>query len=66
MFGDTGLEYEWKTLVENLTEYKQLAWKNCEFAYSNTKFVSMMDFYYQICGCPRCMLTIFTFLHFLI
>ena len=37
MFGDTGLEYEWKTLVENLTEYKQLAWKNCEFEYSNTK-----------------------------
>ena len=37
IFGDTGLEYEWKTLVENLTEYKQLAWKNCEFAYWITK-----------------------------
>ncbi len=36
-FGDTGLEYEWKSLVENLIEYKQLGWKDCEFAYSITK-----------------------------
>ena len=36
IYGDTGLEYEWKTLVENLTTYKQLGWKNCEFAYFST------------------------------
>ena len=28
IFGDVGLEYEWKPLVNNLIEYKQLAWKN--------------------------------------
>ena len=28
IFGDTGLEYEWKPLVNNLIEHKQLAWKN--------------------------------------
>ena len=38
IFGDIGLENEWKFLVENLIEYKQLAWKNCEFAYWITKF----------------------------
>ena len=36
-YGDTNLEYEWKTLVDNLVEYKQLAWKDCEFSYSTTK-----------------------------
>jgi len=36
IYGDTSLEYEWKFLVENLIEYKQLGWKNCEFAYSVT------------------------------
>ena len=37
IFGDEHLQYEWKILVENLIEYKQLAWKNCEFAYWITK-----------------------------
>ena len=37
VYGDAGLEFEWKFLVENLIEYKQLGWKNCEFAYSITK-----------------------------
>ena len=36
-FGDTGLEYEWKLLVENLVKYKELGWKNCEFSYSTTQ-----------------------------
>ena len=37
IFGDSNLEFEWKLLVENLVEYKQLGWKNCEFAYSFTE-----------------------------
>ncbi len=37
IYGDSSLEYEWKTLVENLIEYKQLGWKNCEFSYSVTQ-----------------------------
>ncbi len=37
VFGDTDLQFEWKFLVENLIEHKQLAWKNCEFDYSGTK-----------------------------
>ena len=37
IFGDTELQFEWKFLVENLIEYKQLAWKNCEFDYSGTE-----------------------------
>jgi len=36
IFGDTELQFEWKFLVDNLIEYKQLAWKNCEFDYSGT------------------------------
>ena len=36
IYGDTSLEHEWKSLVANLIEYKQLGWKNCEFAYSVT------------------------------
>ena len=37
IYGDTSLEYEWKFLVQNLIEYNQLGWKNCEFSYSLTK-----------------------------
>ena len=37
MLGDEHLQYEWKILVGNLIEHKQLAWKNCEFAYWTTK-----------------------------
>ena len=37
IFGDTDLQYEWRFLVNNLIEFKQLAWKDCEFAYSTTK-----------------------------
>ena len=37
IYGDNSLDYEWKILVENLIEYKKLGWKNCEFAYFQTK-----------------------------
>ena len=66
-FGDTTLEYEWESLVENLIEYKQFGWKNCEFAYSVTKICLEKGFILPNLWMPPLYayyLYLFTFLNF--